>query len=404
MTQPNSLIQAGQKIFVAGSSNEPTGLLEQMLAAPLADDLHFVQFPIGGFNNIDFTQANPTVHLTTFFMTPALKKADAARLHFLPMQMRWVYDYLSEGIDVALLQVARDRQGQLRLGPNVDFVDAVLNSASVVLAELNNSLIAAAGAPRIDPARIDYLFETDRAVYAPPIPDIDEAALKIGAHVAGLIKDGDCLQTGIGAIPAAILSQLKDKNDLGMHGGLIDDGGMHLIRNGNLNGRRKPVDTGKHITGMALGSEDLLRWLADTPEVVFCGANHTHEMASIRQLPNFVSVNSAVEIDVLGQVNAEFAGGRQISGTGGSVDFMRAAKASAGGRSIVAMNATARGGEVSRIVRRVEVVTALRTDIDIVVTEYGIAELKNLPAQARVEALIEIAAPQFRDQLRQSSA
>jgi 4-hydroxybutyrate CoA-transferase len=404
MPHPSALIEAGQKIFVAGSSNEPTALIESLVAQPLPENLHFVQFPLAGFNNIDFTQVNPTAQLTTFFMTPTLKNAAAERLHFLPMQMRWVHSYLSESIDVALVQVARAREGHLRLGPNVDFVDAVLSSARVVLAELNTAFVAPAGAPLIDPSRLDYVFESHRELFAPGAPKIDEAALQIGANVAALIKDGDVLQTGIGAIPAAILSQLNDKNDLGMHGGLIDDGGMQLIRNGNLTGRLKALDKNQHITGMALGSQELLSWLADTPEVVFCGANHTHEASAIAQLDNFVSVNSAVEIDLLGQVNAEYAGGRQISGTGGSVDFMRAAKASRGGRSIVAMNATARGGSVSRIVPRVELVTALRTDVDIVVTEYGVAQLKNLPAAARMEALIEIAAPQFRDALRQGEA
>lgn len=140
--------------------------------------------------------------------------------------------------------------------------------------------------------------------------------------------------------------------------------------------------------------------LGQTPSVAFRGANHTHEISVIRQIPNFVSINSAVEIDIYGQVNAEFAAGRQISGTGGSVDFMRASKVSVGGRSIVAMNATARGGSVSRIVPKVELVTALRTDVDTVVTEYGVADIKYLPNQARAEALIEIAAPGFRDELR----
>ena len=132
----------------------------------------------------------------------------------------------------------------------------------------------------------------------------------------------------------------------------------------------------------------------------FRGADYTHEVQAIRQLENFVSINSAVEVDLFGQVNAEVANGRQISGTGGSVDFMRAAKASKGGRSIVAMNATARGGSVSRIVQKVEMVTALRTDVDIVVTEFGVAHLKHLPNRARAEALIEIAAPEFRQGLR----
>jgi len=358
--------------------------------------LHFVQFPIGGYNNTDFTALHESAELTTFFMTGALKNAAPERMHFLPMQMRWVYDYLQKDIDVALLQVAKNRQGELCVGPNVDFVGAVLSNAKVVLAELNLAITAPAGCPRIDPQRIDCLIESHRPLATLPAPNIDAAAAQIGAHVASLIKDGDCLQTGIGAIPAAILKQLGDRNDLGMHGGLIDDGGMALIQAGNMTGRRKTIDVGLHVTGMALGSPELLEWLAQTPEVAFRGADHTHEVAAIRQLDNFVSINSAVEIDLYGQINAEFAGGRQISGTGGSVDFMRAAKSSKGGRSIVAMNATARGGSVSRIVPRVDMVTALRTDVDIVVTEYGIASLKHLPNSARARALIEVAAPEFR--------
>jgi 4-hydroxybutyrate CoA-transferase len=232
------------------------------------------------------------------------------------------------------------------------------------------------------------------------VPEIDDAARSIGALVADLVNDGDCLQTGIGAIPAAILSELGSKSDLGLHGGLLDAGGRRLIEAGNVNGMRKAIDQGQHITGMALGDDALFDWLADQSAVIFCGADHTHEVSAIAQLQNFVSINSAVEVDLFGQVNAEYAGGRQISGTGGSVDFMRAAKASKGGRSIVAMNATARGGTVSRIVPRVDMVTALRTDVDIVVTEFGVAQLQNLPNRQRAAALIDIAAPQFRDELR----
>jgi 4-hydroxybutyrate CoA-transferase len=396
----DKLLRPGQRIFVGGSSNEPTALVNAMAQAVLPRDLNFIQFPVGGFNAIDFTQFNDSARLTTFFMTPALRDAAPERLLFLPMQMRWVFDYLADNVDVALIQVARDAQGVLRLGPNVDFVDAVLSSAEVVLAELNHALTAPAGAPRINPERIDYLFDSERPLAEMAPPQLDEASLKIGSYVADLIKDGDCLQTGIGAIPAAILQQLDDKNDLGMHGGLIDDGGMRLIQRGNITGSRKALDSDLHITGMALGTAELLTWLAETPQVVFRGANHTHEVSAIAQLSNFVSVNSAVEIDLFGQVNAEYAAGRQISGTGGSVDFMRAAKSSPGGRSIIAMNATARGGSVSRIVSRVDMVTALRTDVDTVVTEYGVAQIKYLPNQARADALIEIAAPQFRDALR----
>ena len=402
MQQISQLFRPNQRIYVAGSSNEPTGLLKALAQADLPGNLQFVQFPLPGLNQTDFTQFNASATATTFFMSSALALGDASRVHYLPMQMRTTFDYLGQNIDVYLLQVAYDADGKLRVGPNVDFHESVLAQNPIVIAQLTPSVVAPAGSPLMNPSLIDAMFESEEA--PPPLAaaTIDNAAQEIGRLVAALVRDGDCLQTGIGAIPAAILNQLTDKNDLGMHGGLIDDGGMQLIANGNLTGARKAIDKHKHITGMALGSAGLMTWLAQRQDVVFRGANHTHEVSVIRQLEGFVSVNSAVQVDVFGQVNAEMAGGRQLSGTGGSVDFMRAAKASKGGRSIVAMNATARGGSVSRIVPKVEMVTALRTDVDTVVTEHGIAQIKDLPNRARAEALIAIAAPQFRDELRDS--
>ena len=392
-------LKPGQRIWVAGSSNEPTGLLAELQRSELPEDLTFIQFPLPPFNSVDFTQIAPGARMETFFMSPALKNAAPGRLHFVPMQMRAVFDYLSRDLDVVMIQAARDADGVLRLGPNVDFAAAGLAAADTVLVEINEGITAPAGSLALDEARISASISSHRAIAEMAPPAIDEAAAAIGANVAALIQDGDCIQTGIGSIPAAILRELRELNDLGMHGGLIDDGGMGLIRAGNLNGSRKAIDTGAHITGMALGSTALYEWLADTPAVQFRGADHTHEIGVIRQLENFVSINSAVEVDLYGQVNAEFAGGRQLSGTGGSVDFMRSARASRGGRSIVAMNATARGGTVSRIVPKVEMVTALRTDVDLVVTEFGVAKLDGVPADERARRLINIAAPEFRDAL-----
>ena len=244
-------IKAGQRVFVGAATNEPISLLENLNFEGIATDVRFIQFPIGGMNTQDFTAYNETASVETFFMTPALAKAEEpSRIHFKPMQMRWVYDYLQRNVDVALIQVARDRNGDLRPGPNTDFIGAVLESASVVVAELNHAITAPAGAPRITEAKIDYLFESERAIPEMAKPKIDEAARAIGQIVAKLIRDGDCLQTGIGAIPAAILGELGDKNDLGMHGGLIDDGGMALIQAGNMNGSQKPADTGLHVTGI----------------------------------------------------------------------------------------------------------------------------------------------------------
>lgn len=403
MSALETLLRAGDRVWVAGSANEPTGLLEALRAQALPEAITFVQFPLAGFNQLDFTSFASDSRAETFFMTPHLKSADPARLAFLPMQMRLVFDHLARNIDVVLIQAARDEQGVVRLGPNVDFARAALSCASRVGLEINSSFTAAAGAPAfadIARAPADFVLETNRPLVELPPAVVDDAAEAIGREVAALISDGDCLQTGIGSIPAAILAALSNHSDLGLHGGLIDDGGMALIRAGNVTGLRKQIDQGVHITGMALGSGNLHDWLAETPEVRFVGADYTHDFGVIRQIDNFVSINSAVEVDLDGQINAEVAGGRQLSGTGGSVDFMRAAAASRGGRSIIAMNATARGGSVSRIVPRVEMVTALRTDVDMVVTEYGCARLRGVSLDQRRQALIAIAAPQFRDQLR----
>ena len=393
-----ALLKPGHRVWVAGGANEPVELLDALAGnRAAASGVTFIQFPLPGINRFDFTALHPDAALITFFMTPALRESSA---QFLPMQMRFAWDWLREGpLDMALIGIGQASDGSFAVGPNVDFAGAALEAAAVVVGELNRAVAAPAGGMRIDPARIDFVVESRRPPLALPPPAIDETARRIGAQVAALIDDGDCVQTGIGAIPAALLAALKSKNDLGLHGGLIDDGGMALIENGNVTGSRKAIDAGKHVAGMALGSAALCEWLGSRPDVVLRGANYTHELDVIRRIDRFVSVNSAVQVDLLGQVNAEMAGGRQLSGVGGAVDFMRGARAARGGRSIVAMNATARRGAVSRIVRRVEVVTALRTDVDIVATEFGVARLRGKTLEARKRALIAIAHPSFRDDL-----
>ncbi|MEM1229637.1 MAG: acetyl-CoA hydrolase/transferase C-terminal domain-containing protein [Pseudomonadota bacterium] len=395
-----ALLHPGQRVFVAGAVAEPSALVSALATQSLPRGLTFVQFPLAGFNEIDFTALTADARLTCVFMTPALKQANPDRLAFLPMHMRQFYDYLATGVDVALIQVGRDPDGNLRAAPNVDFLGAVLDSPAQVLAELNEALIVPRGAPLVPPQRLAAVLRTARPLPTPATPAPDAVARAIGERVADLIDDGDCVQTGIGAIPAAILEALAQKNDLGWHGGLIDDAVLALIRRGVVTGASKSIDRHVHVTGMALCSAAGHAQLAELDAVHFRGANYTHDAEVIRRLRGFVSVNSAVQVDLSGQVNAEVVAGRQISGTGGSVDFMRAARRSPGGRSIVALGATARGGTVSRIVSAVEHVTALRTDVDMVVTEHGVARLRDLPLPARREALIEIAAPGFRDALR----
>ncbi len=397
------LLRPGQRVYVGGSANEPATLVGAIVGHPdAARDVTFIQQPLA-INRHDFSSLHPTSQQETFFATPTLKDGMAAgRVRFIPMQMRAIFSYLaSTRIDVALLGAARDRDGRRRFGHNVDYVDAVVASASLVVVEVSDQFTAAAGAPRISETKTDFRFVATHSPPAEfPVAAPDDTSRQIGGHIADLIQDGDCLQTGIGAVPAAILAQLDDKNDLGFHGGLVDDGVVALARNGNLTGATKNFDRGLHLSGMALGSREMLDYLATDDSFVFRGADYTHEVSVIARLDRFVSINSAVEVDLFGQVNAERVAGQQISGTGGAVDFMRAAKASKGGRSVVAMTATARRGTQSRIVPRVDMVTALRTDVDLVVTEFGVADIRNASLNERAEKLTSVAHPDFREMLR----
>ena len=400
-----SLFAPGQRVYVGGSANEPKHLVGTLARnGERAAGITFIQQPLA-VNDQDFSSLHETASQETFFATPALKDGlRAGRVRFIPMQMRAIYDHLaSDQIDVALLAAARDVDGVLRYGPNVDYAGAALAAAKTVVVEVSDAFVAPLGGLPVDESAVQYLVPCSSPVTTYPVAGIDDTSRQIGNNIASLIRDGDCLQTGIGAVPAAVLDSLTDKNDLGFHGGLIDDAVMALIRSGNLTGRNKEIDAGEHLTGMALGTSDLHDWLAQTASVRFTGANYTHEISVISQLSQFVSINSAVEVDLFGQVNAEVAGGRQISGTGGAVDFMRSARVSKGGRSIVALSSTARGGTVSRIVPKVEMVTALRTDVDLVVTEHGVADLKRTPLRDRASQLIGIAHPDFRDELQQAA-
>ncbi|MXY52907.1 MAG: acetyl-CoA hydrolase/transferase family protein [Gammaproteobacteria bacterium] len=404
-----AMLRPGMRVFVGGSSNEPRGLVDALAAAchdapEAAAGVTFLQFPLPGINRFDFSTLHETARMETFFLTPDLQQSHAAgRVRFVPMHLRHVFDFLrAQPPDLAFVQVARDRDGELRLGPNADF-HAAASSASTVIAEYNTGIVAPAGAPAVAESSLYGAVETSRPLPEMAPPRLDETARAIGAHVGALVRDGDCLQTGIGAIPAAILDALGNHNDLGLHGGLLDDGGKALVEAGVVTGARKATHTGKHVAGMLLGSQELHDWAATRPDVILAGADVTHDTRVIASLDNFVSVNSAVEVDLHGQVNAEVIGSRQISGVGGAVDFMRAARMSPGGRSIVAMTATARRGTQSRIVPRTAIVTALRTDVDIVVTEFGIAHLHGLPAQARAAALIAIAHPDFRGELQEAA-
>ncbi len=397
----------GMTVFVAGATAEPGEILAALQRQPdRCAGVHFVSVSIPGINGFDFSALHPEAKSTAFFATPENRASIASgRTDFVPMQYSAIFDYLKNdlNVDVVLAQLPSAQGDAVSLGISADFLPALLDKAGVVIAEINKRQPVPADSPTWPVDGIDLAIACDRPVPVFPSQKADETSAAIGRHVADLIKDGDCLQVGIGAIPGTALDALTDKNDLGIHSGLISDGVMALANAGNITGRYKTQDQNKIVTGTTLGSNTLIQWAGNAPDLMIRPVGHTHDVGLIRQIDNFVSINSAVEIDLFGQLSADMMGGRQWTGPGGAVDMMRGAALSRGGRSIVALKATAAKGQRSRIVAALDrniAATALRTDIDYVVTEYGVRRVRHLSTAARAEALIEIAAPPFRDQLR----
>jgi 4-hydroxybutyrate CoA-transferase len=399
--------EPGMTIFVAGATAEPREILGALARhGERCAGVHFVSVSIPGINGFDFSALHPEASSTAFFATPENRASIASgRTDFVPLQYSAIFDYLAKDlkIDAVLAQIPPAQGDALSLGISADFLPAVLDKAGTVFAEVNEQQPFPADAPTWPAGSVDYAVACDRPVPVFPGSKGDAAAVTIGRHVAELISDGDCLQIGIGGIPAAVLDALAGKNDLGIHSGLISDGVMALAEAGNVSGRHKNQDRNRIVTCTTLGSEALIEWAGNAPDLAIRPVSHTHDVGVIRQIDNFVSINSAVEVDLFGQVNADMLGGQQWTGPGGAVDMMRAAALSSGGRSIVALKATAAKGRKSRIVAALDrgtAATALRTDIDFVVTEFGARRIRHLPTKARAKALIEIAAPEFRDQLR----
>lgn len=308
--------------------------------------------------------------------------------------------------DAVLIQVSPpDAHGYCTLGASVSASLDLVADAPLVLAEINARAPRTNGAA-IHVAKIAAACEVDRPLIPYEPPRVGEVERTIARHVAGLVPDGACFEIGIGAIPQAILEALGGHRDLGIHSGLVCDGMIPLIERGVVNGARKTVDRGLVVAGEAMGTDALFSYVDGNPGFRFVSARYSHGLDAVRRLENFTAINSALEVDLGGQVNAEWVGGRQISGLGGQFDFVEAAMYAPGGRSIVALPATAARGTVSRIVRGLGVgtpVTTPRFCVDFVVTEYGVADLRGAGTHARARALAAIAHPAFREELQRGA-
>jgi 4-hydroxybutyrate CoA-transferase len=393
------VLRPGMTVFVQGASGEPTPLLQALAAIPAASaGVHYVGCLIPGLNVIDPASFHPDARLTSFFVAGAIARSHAAgRVRFLPLHYSGIWQYLStHAVDLALIQVTPpDARGQCSLGVSVHFVPAVLERAKIVVAEINAAMPRPCSSYEVPYERLDYAIKTERPVLCLPGGRPTEDVRRIGAHVAGLIEDGDTIQFGIGRVPAAVMNALHDRRDLGLHSGLVADGVADLHGAGVV---------GRMVCTAAIGTAKVYAWARDCPDLTFAPVSHTHDLAVMAAIPNLVAINSVLSVDLTGQANAEMLDGRQVSGTGGLLDFVRGARLSRGGRSILALPATAAGGNISRIVVKLgerDIVSCPRADADIVVTEHGIADLRAKPLDERARALIATADPAFRDELAQ---
>ncbi len=334
----------------------------------------------------------------------ALARADV--LDILPSHYSHLPGLIRGGalpVDVVLLQVSPpDEQGRYSLGLAQEYLPAALDKARVVIGEVNPAIPWTHGSMYLQASDFALLIDAEH----PPLEQSRSAPSPveqaIARHVAGLVEDGATLQLGIGNLPEAVLAALHGHRDLGLHSGAVGDGIAALAEAGVLTNARKSLDTGVGIGGILMGSETLRRWAHRNPALQLRGTDYTHDPEVLAASHQLAAINAAIEVDLTGQINAEVAAGCYVGAVGGAVDFLRGAARSRGGLPIVALPATAKGK--TRIVARLSgPVSTPRSDAGLIVTEHGVADLRGQPLSRRVQRLIDIAAPEHREDLERQA-
>ncbi|MFZ3393776.1 acetyl-CoA hydrolase/transferase C-terminal domain-containing protein [Rhodococcus sp. 7Tela_A2] len=396
-------LRPGDHIVVGQACGEPSSVLEALIAQG-RDVGDLTVFVATSFSGIFTPESAESFALSSMGAIGALRSMSKAhRLDVIPCHVSQVGPMIEAGIigcDVAFVQVGpADGEGNHSYGLVSDYVQAAVARARVVVAEVNDQVPFTFG-EMLPESRIDYAVHVSRPpVQVPPgrIGETDEA---IARHAAEYIGDGAVLQMGVGAVPDAVLRLLSDRRDLGVHSGMLGDGLVALGESGALSTPRKKLDRGVSITGALIGTDRLYGFAHRNREIRMCTTSYTHDAGVLAQLENLVTINSAMEVDLTGQVNAEQSGSAYLGGTGGQVDFVRAGARSPGGHAIMALPATAKNGTVSRITAALSgPVTTARSEVDVVVTEFGAAELRGRTLAERSRRLIAIAHPDFRDAL-----
>ena len=396
-----SALRPGMTVFVPGMSGESLAFYEALRAEPeRAERLTFVGVHFPGINRTDYLSLHPTVRLRAYFASPAIRGGiSGGRVDLMPLDYPGIVRDLEQNlrIDAAIAQVSPpDAEGRCSLGVTQDFLPSVWQNARIRIAHVNPRLPRTSGSFQLRIKDCQLAFECDSEIPSVGSETPDGATLEHARLAADLISDGATLQFGVGRLQTAMLMALVSHRNLRVYSGMISPAVLHLLESGVIQ-PGCPVEC-----GVALGDPEFYARLDDDSRFHFRPVRETHDIRRIAAIPNFCAVNSALEVDLLGQVNVDSVNGRLVAGVGGLPAFSCAARLSPGGRSIIILPATAHQGRTSRIVcklRDTSFAALARHEADYVVTEHGVARLRALSLHERAAALISIAAPRFRARL-----
>lgn len=401
------VVKSGQRVFLPISSGAPQTLVKALIAR--AHELEEVEIiHMSTLGPAPYTTPEMEGHFrhNAIFVGGNVREAvNSGRADYTPVFYGEIPSVLREKlpIDVAFIQVSPpDAHGYSSYGVAVDCTKPAAESAKIIVAEINSEMPRTLGDCFIHVDQMDYIVPTSYPLIEMHPPPIDDETMAIGQNIAELVRDGDTLQLGIGAIPDAVLRALGDKRDLGIHSEMISDGVIDLVHAGIITCRRKNLHSGKIIVTFLMGTKNLYGFAHNNPLIEIHPVDYVNDPFVIAQNDNMVAINSAIQVDCTGQVSADSMGYRFYSGFGGQVDFIRGAARSRGGRPIIALPSTAKGGQISRIVPYLYEgggVVTTRADVHYVVTEYGVADLFGKSIRQRARELIRLAHPDFREEL-----
>lgn len=403
------LLRAGDTLWWGQATAEPLTLTRALVAHrhALAQGGRLRVFVgIGASDTLRPEQADVIDFFGYAASGPHKALAQAGVLDIVPSHYSHLPGLIREGLlpaDVVFLQVSPpDEQGRHSLGLVHEYLPAALEKARVLIAEVNPDIPWTHGSVHLKAGDFDLLVDAECAPLDAERAEVGATEQAIAAHIAALVQDGATLQVGIGKIPDAVLSALQGRRDLGLHSGAISDGIAELAQAGVLTNARKSIDPGVGIAGILMGGERLRRWAHRNPGLALRGSDYTHHPEVLASLNQLVAINSAVEVDLTGQVNAEVAGGVYVGAVGGAVDFLRGAARSPGGLPIVALPSSVKGS--TRIVAQLSgPVSTPRCDAGLIVTEHGVADLRGQPLSRRVQRMLDIAAPAHRADLERQA-